>query len=595
MRLSNKLLTELCLVIAAVVFLTARTAEAIRPLPPNPSMLKAAPEDCAVFFHSFGFTKPDPHSSNKTEQLFADPDIQEFLAECMKFVDFSLQKGIETAPEEERADMEAIFAVMKKLVWRPVTFYLGALDLNAEEPKFQLGLLIDLGEYEAEAKEIVDRMEQHAGEDAKRTTIGGVRCVEIAAEGEPHVFWAIHEGIFLLTVGDNSFDDLLRQIGSDIPSWMKPLMERLPVEQRGMFGYVDLSQMDEAVARTGDEDLQRGWKEFGVESIDHASFVFGLEGDGLIVRKLLACDSFNGIFKIADNDGLSAEDIARIPASAGSGLALRLDPPDVFDTLMDIARRTNPDAEEDIKEMRQQAMAALGGLELRDDLLASIGDKWVLYQSGGFATMMVPDMVCAVNLRDEEKASSALDAIVELASQAMLANAQQNGVGTMSIKPKKFGEAQGYSVRGLPVALSFCVHNNELIVGLSAAAIKNHLKYQPEVENSMAVNPRLKPLLDKYERPLLVSYSDVAKSIETSYPALQLMLNMMSGPLAQEGLEFDPAAIPPVTSITQYLEPSVLVISRVSDGIEVEGARCFLASRARLPGFLSPWPCSCRR
>ena len=73
----------------------------------------------------------------------------------------------------------------------------------------------------------------------------------------------------------------------------------------------------------------------------------------------------------------------------------------------------------------------------------------------------------------------------------------------------------------------------------------------------------------------MISYSDVAKSLETTYPSLQMLLNMASGQLAQEGLEFDPSTLPPLDSITQYLEPSVFVISRVSDGIEFESREVF--------------------
>ena len=84
-----------------------------------------------------------------------------------------------------------------------------------------------------------------------------------------------------------------------------------------------------------------------------------------------------------------------------------------------------PTLEARIAESLQQARAMLGGLDLRDDLLASIGDKWVVYQSGGLATMMVPDMVAAVTLRDQEMASRSLDAIVQLASQAPAARGEQ--------------------------------------------------------------------------------------------------------------------------------------------------------------------------
>ncbi len=194
-----------------------------------------------------------------------------------------------------------------------------------------------------------------------------------------------------------------------------------------------------------------------------------------------------------------------------------------------------------------------------------LGDKWVFYQTGDDAMIMVPDYAASVPLRDEAVVRRSVDALVRFASGAL---AGQPGV-PISIMATKFGDANGYTIRGLPVALSFCVHNNELIVGLSGEAIKRHLSYRPDMANSLAIDTRVMSLLND-RQPIVLSYSDVAATLRTVYPSLRMMVNLMSGPAAQQGIDYDPTTLPALSTITKYLEPSIISVKRTDDGIEME-------------------------
>ena len=50
----------------------------VPPLPENPTLLRAAPDDCVAFVEWFGVDDADPRSRNATERLAAEPEIRRF-------------------------------------------------------------------------------------------------------------------------------------------------------------------------------------------------------------------------------------------------------------------------------------------------------------------------------------------------------------------------------------------------------------------------------------------------------------------------------------------------------------------------------------
>ena len=58
----------------------------VPPLPEDPVLAKIAPEDCLLYFSSSGMAKPDSKSTNQTEKLFAEPEVQAAVAEVEKLI-----------------------------------------------------------------------------------------------------------------------------------------------------------------------------------------------------------------------------------------------------------------------------------------------------------------------------------------------------------------------------------------------------------------------------------------------------------------------------------------------------------------------------
>jgi hypothetical protein len=56
------------------------------PAPEDPAVTRAAPEQCLFCVSWAGMAAPDPKSTNQTEQLLAEPEVQHFVAQLEKCV-----------------------------------------------------------------------------------------------------------------------------------------------------------------------------------------------------------------------------------------------------------------------------------------------------------------------------------------------------------------------------------------------------------------------------------------------------------------------------------------------------------------------------
>ena len=76
---------------------------AIPPQEMQPELYSMAPETCCFYMVSAGSETPDPTSGNATEQLIAEPEVQEFLSEVDRIVNDAIDiLGYEEGPDEQR-------------------------------------------------------------------------------------------------------------------------------------------------------------------------------------------------------------------------------------------------------------------------------------------------------------------------------------------------------------------------------------------------------------------------------------------------------------------------------------------------------------
>ncbi|MEM7312704.1 MAG: DUF1559 domain-containing protein [Planctomycetota bacterium] len=553
--------TLLC---TSLLLVASSVAQAVQPFPTRPVLLKMAPDDCLIFVHSFGFDKADPSSSNLTEQLMAEPEMQKFYAQIDAMIDAAMLKATENISS---GDLNRSFgALAKKLFWRPMTIYVADVDMNSSPrggpPAFSGGVVIDVGEHREDAKALIARINEVTEGMLGKKKIGGVTVYEIIGPGAPPISFGLQKDILMVTFGPGSFEALVKQAKSAPPAWLKSIVKRWPIKTRNMIGYVDVAGVSQIMGNDGPPEVQGILNGLGVREAKYASFVFGLDKRGMVTRSFLACDNTTGIWSLFGKNGIQTSDLNSIPRNTGFCAALELPLQDTYDLAIKIAEQVQPGfrAEDMLRQMEEE----FSGINLEKDILAAIGDKWVVYQSDSTDNATPLDLVIQIDLKDAAKAQESMDRIVQMVKDA-------GGQG-ITILSRRFGETPGYSIKGLPVTPAFCVKDDKLIIGLSGKTILRHLKNQSSSEAMLSSDKTLAAMLKRYDKPWFVSHQNVAQSLEQSYPALQASVDQLIGMIKPEdlGMEMKQLKLPELSAIKKYLKPSIMVASRVDDGIEFE-------------------------
>lgn len=115
------------------------------------------------------------------------------------------------------------------------------------------------------------------------------------------------------------------------------------------------------------------------------------------------------------------------------------------------------------------------GVDVRNDLLANLGPRWIYYQSGTTGGHGLLSSVMHVELQDPEAFASAHEAIVELANQM----AAENANGYVRVRSWELEGTEVFSLTfpGLPIPMepTWTVRGDRLIAALSPAGMRGAL------------------------------------------------------------------------------------------------------------------------
>ena len=549
------------IVIVSLVIACAHVGHAIAPREPNEKLLALAPQECLAFVHHFGFTESDPNTRNATEQLFAEPTVQRFIEEVTKLADQVVNRAVseEADPTAAQLAMQGM-ELLKMLSDRPFSFYIQNVELDdsGSLADVDMGLVVDAGD---QVMEIRRRLTQLQGQVpagiVHQETIAALQCTRIQAEDGPPVYWGTKDNLVIATIGTDSLERLLRDTKTEAPDWLETTRQRLAVPRSWLISYLDGQRLTRMV-RQSDPDAERVWSALGFDQVRSIASVVGLDDEGILARSLLSSESNVGLLGIFDARGLTADDLSQVPKNVVNCVGLRLDPNVVLDTVLEITRQVAPGEAAQMEQAIAQTSQALGA-DIRNEIVAGFGDRWIVYATGQQVAMFAPDVVLAVDVRQAEGVEKALGILMQAV------NAEDNPV---KIATTTIDGRSGFYLKGAPIAPTWCLTPDKLVVGMQKQSISAFLDGLPDVSSSLASQPRVAQLLNDYEKPFLISFSDSRSSIQASYSVLQMLMNMGAGQLDQTGIDFDPTTLPPLHDIAKHLQPAVASLRRASDGIE---------------------------
>jgi len=124
----------------------------IPPSPEDPLMGRVAPQKCVFYTTWSGMAAPDPASTNHTEQLLAEPEIQYMIAQIEQQITAGLRNAAGREEPEAAAIVDDASKWVKRLLTQPAAVFVSRAKLGPEGPDVHAGALVKVGDDIAQLK-----------------------------------------------------------------------------------------------------------------------------------------------------------------------------------------------------------------------------------------------------------------------------------------------------------------------------------------------------------------------------------------------------------------------------------------------------------
>jgi hypothetical protein len=565
---------------------------------------------------------PSPTSGNQTEQLLAEPEVQQFVGEIDRAITSSLGPA--------QTEMTGVaYHWGKRLLTRPMALYISSAVIGPQGPDVRGGLVVNMGDQAAELKATLEKYQALLPAAAvEKTTVETLPCYRLSLpHGGPVITWGMKGKYLLAGIGPGGMEGILRRAKGTAPAWLTRVREQLPVERESTVMFVNTKKLIEQFAPLGGPKAQTILDATGLGGVTSLAAVTGLDSRGCVSRVLVSIDGEPaGLLHTLAGKPLTAADLTPIPQDATVAVAARLDAKDAFDAIMEMIGKVDPPQREPVSSTVMagglQQLEKQLGIDLRKDLLSSLGDVWCVYNSPGEGGFLVTGLTAVAPVKDHERLAAVQAKLLAQAKAALAPprsrEEEEEELGPPRPRPTirkiQFSGQDIYFVsagdNGLPVAPAWCLTEKELIVATFPQQIKAYLARGEEAK-SLAAVPEVAALFQN-GGPVGLSYVDDRKLLEVMYPFACMMGHTISGELARaggpggagspgrlgsggaggaggaggSGLDFNMGSLPSAVAIAKHLRPSVGAVRRTPVGIE-------FSSHGTLPGgssLGSVWP-----
>lgn len=208
-----------------------------------------------------------------------------------------------------------------------------------------------------------------------------------------------------------------------------------------------------------------------------------------------------------------------------------------------------------------EGLAALNkalGMDLQKDLLAALGDGWLIYTSDD--TAQGAPGICLVNpLRDRAKAEASLDKIGALAGAALARERGPRGP-VIELKTEKIGDL---TVRRLPlpgVDPCWTIKGDNLYVALYPQVLLAATRHDGSAARSVLANDAFVAARKRVGvaggAETTIAFADLPRLAPRTYPFVLALVQSGAGMLDLLGFETPPLLVPPLPKILNELTPA---------------------------------------
>lgn len=567
----------------------------VPPAEEDPLMSRVAPAECLYYVTWAGMAKPDGNSSNRSEKLLAEPEVQHFVKELEKRFDegFARMKAGARSPDQALA-AEVLPKLGKLLLTRSTAIFLSKLELKENGPPDMTGgLVVDTGDETLAVRDAILKLHAVLPEDAvSEVDVAGTKCFRVQLpEGAPAITWCTKGHYVLVGVGKGGLEQIFADARTAPPAWLTKVREQLPVERVSTLTYANAKAalaMGLKAASKENPDAPQIVAALGLNNLDTYAAVTGLDKSGFTSRTLVSlAGEPRGLMKLLDSKPLTAADLAPIPRDASLATTLRLDADKVLSTVLSVAREIDPTVADEM-EKNIGGVSKMIGVDIQEEVLKSLGDTWCVYNSPGEGGLLLTGLTATVDIRDREKFGGAFNQLMAIAKASLKEPDEADEFGLEEweipsrpkIKEIKSGERTIYYVTGIatgmPFAPAWCLTDSHLVVSLFPQNIQAMLARGSDYQ-SLADVPEVKQLLAGENAPTMINYVDSKRMLEMFYPMLQMGAQAGFGVLERQGIDVDISILPSVAAIGRHMRPTVSAMRSSASGVE-------FVSKQSLPG-----------
>jgi hypothetical protein len=560
------------------------------PLPLDPNLSTIAPEECLWYVASSGMGAAQADSSNHTEQLFAEPQVQRLFTEIETQVMAAVRRA--GGPNrEQRVLATEIPKVVKALISRPLAAFVGDVRPGPDETvQAEAAFVLSAGEGRAELEGALNQLLALARENQFATTSETIADVEwqrvTLPPQAPPVRFGWKGDYFLIAIGEETPAALVERIDGAVdaveegsgagPAWLQEIRSEHPIEREMSIGYLNVAGIRERVQPIVESHHPGAWpivEQLGITSIKTLHGVSGYDAVGCMSTAHVVTDGEQpGSLGFLPHEPLAEGDLAIVPKDALVAAAVRISALEVMEKAVALASQFEPRAGEEFEEGLWEAERHLG-VDVRADVVAALDDVWVAYLPAGDLMFSWLNSAAAIKVKDADKLRTSVRKIVDAAKAEMARHNERVSIGETTIDGQTLYSLQ-FEGEPVPFSPSWCVSDQWVVFGLLPEAVRSAL--DRDAEDSLATSEAVREAREA-DAPSTIFYQDTPQLVRSVYPFVQMGVQMLSAQLRQAGISIDTTALPSPETVIKHLRPSVSTVSHSDDGFH-------FTQRGTLPG-----------
>ncbi len=533
-------------------------------------------------------------------QMLKEPEIRQTIA----FIRDFFQQHPSVAQQGEAFD--CLWALAEIAWQRPMAIALMDVKLQEGAPQCVAALLIDLGDERETFAEQLDKAIQAAAErlNVTESTVGTTTYKTLSGPGGVQISFGYVDSMFFACVGDDLPAGLIGLAPAKSLAANEAFttsLSKVSGEDEQIVFYADIKGLlDRAEKLTPPAGTQpAGAGEVAVSQLRRTADALGfgkatvLAGVVRIVErglytkiKLFSPAPHTGVLMLLGGGALTEADLTDVPDDAVFVAAIKLSPGAVLSELQAAMGQIAPPVKEKLDKALSDFDKQLG-LSLQEDILAALGDTWVLSSApsqGGFLT----GTLLAVDVKDSEKLSASvtkieavlagelattLPASVPAETQPAVQASQQSGPRILTAKAGR-AEVHYLNFEGdrqpVPIRPAWAIYKDRFYLGLWPQVIQSAIENAGKNELTKdAEFVRIRSKLS--QNPSAIVYINHPKILRTIYPIQLLIGSVVPQVLARHQTPPEAPLWPmALWKLEKYAWPQVIAASAEADGITIE-------------------------